>query len=56
MSSLFSGIRAGPSSIGFPRPSNTRESISGDTGSSIERPKNLTFEFARLMPAADSKS
>ena len=52
----FSGMSAGPPSIGLPRPSNTRESISDETGSSIERPRNLTFESARLIPAAESKS
>ena len=54
ISLLSSGRISGPSSIGRPRPSNTRPSISPDTPSSMLRPRNRTLLLLRLIPAAFS--
>ena len=51
-----SGRISGPSSIGLPRPSNTRPSISSDTPSSMLRPRKRTLLLERLIPAELSKS
>ena len=43
MLSHFSGMMAGPSSMGRPKPSKTRPSMSCDTPSSMPLPRNLTL-------------
>ncbi len=52
----LSGISSGPPSMGRPSPSNTRDSISREAGSSIARPRNRTLDSARLIPAAFSNN
>ena len=51
-----SGRISGPSSIGRPRPSKTRPSISSDTPSSMLRPRKRTLLLDRLIPVELSKS
>jgi len=45
-----SGRISGPPSIGLPKPSNTRPSISSETPSSIVRPRKRTLLLERLIP------
>ena len=56
MSRRSSGRISGPPSIGRPRPSNTRESISSDTPSSILLPRKRTLLLSRLIPVEASNS
>src|SRR3989344_4630696 len=53
MSSLFSGIIAGPLSRGSPNPVNTRPSISVETPSCMVSPRNFTRVSETLMPAVE---
>ncbi len=52
----FSGMISGPPSIGRPKPSKTRPSMSCETASSMERPKKRTLQSCRLMPEEPSNN
>ena len=56
MSSRRSGKISGPSSMGRPRPSKIRPSMSSLTPNSIVLPRKRTRLFERLMPVELSKS
>ncbi len=56
MSSRFSGMIRGPSSLGLPMPSKMRPSISKETPSSKVRPRKRTLLPWRFIPAEPSKS
>ncbi len=56
MSSLLSGMIAGPSSFGRPMPSKTRPRMSRETASSSPRPRNRTLTVLDVDPVVPSKS
>ena len=56
ISLLSSGKISGPSSMGRPRPSKTRPSISSDTPSCMLLPRKRTLELDRLIPVEFSNN